>query len=106
MKAFLKLNRIPLLLFDINTYMTFKCLSQLKKPRKRGHKMMAIATNFFLVASCGYLGPPDGGRKFGTVYLDQSTVAFECSEGLIMTGSAARKCVDGVWQGNATVCSK
>ncbi|XP_033646828.1 sushi domain-containing protein 2-like [Asterias rubens] len=57
------------------------------------------------VASCGYLSPPSGGSKLGTVYLNQSTVTFNCSEGFTMTGSASRKCIDRVWQGNVTLCT-
>ncbi|XP_022099546.1 sushi domain-containing protein 2-like [Acanthaster planci] len=57
------------------------------------------------VVSCGFLEAPQGGRKSGTVYLEGFTVKFSCIEGYEMMGSASRQCVQGVWQGNVTVCT-
>ncbi|XP_038054969.1 sushi domain-containing protein 2-like [Patiria miniata] len=57
------------------------------------------------VVSCGFLEAPQGGSKSGTVYLSGSTLEFSCIEGYERTGSASRQCVQGVWQGNVTVCT-
>uniref|UniRef100_A0A8D2KT65 Sushi domain containing 2 n=1 Tax=Varanus komodoensis TaxID=61221 RepID=A0A8D2KT65_VARKO len=57
------------------------------------------------VASCGWLAPPENGKKEGTSYLAGSTVRFHCDPGYTLVGPAARVCQgNGVWSGGPTDC--
>ncbi|XP_061590171.1 sushi domain-containing protein 2-like [Cololabis saira] len=57
------------------------------------------------VMSCGWLPPPNNGKKQGTTYLQGAIVAFSCDEGYTLEGSAQRVCQrNGQWSGEDTSC--
>ncbi|KAL4004587.1 protocadherin gamma subfamily A [Sarotherodon galilaeus] len=57
------------------------------------------------VLSCGWLSPPDNGKKEGTTYLQGAKVRLSCNEGYNLKGSAERLCqADGQWSGEETRC--
>ncbi|XP_038589592.1 sushi domain-containing protein 2-like isoform X1 [Micropterus salmoides] len=57
------------------------------------------------VVSCGWLSPPNNGKKEGTTYLQGAKVLFSCDEGYTLKGSAERVCQqNGQWSGEDTNC--
>lgn len=57
------------------------------------------------VVSCGWLSPPDNGKKTGTRYLLGATVSLSCDPGYELRGSAQRTCLEaGIWSGDDTTC--
>nr|XP_040054046.1 sushi domain-containing protein 2 [Gasterosteus aculeatus aculeatus] len=66
---------------------------------------VSLAEDLKQVISCGWLGPPNNGKKQGTRYLQGATVHLSCNEGFTLKGSAERKCLrNGSWSGNDTTC--
>ncbi|XP_041816334.1 sushi domain-containing protein 2-like [Chelmon rostratus] len=66
---------------------------------------IALVDDLKPVKSCGWLQPPDNGKKEGTTYLEGATVQLSCNHGYILKGSAERVCQgDGEWSGQATYC--
>ncbi|KAM8828870.1 sushi domain-containing protein 2 isoform 2-T2 [Spinachia spinachia] len=66
---------------------------------------VSLAQDLQQVISCGWLGPPNNGKKQGTRYLQGATVQLSCNDGFTMKGSAERKCLrSGRWSGNDTSC--
>ncbi|XP_070845519.1 sushi domain-containing protein 2-like [Chaetodon trifascialis] len=57
------------------------------------------------VITCGWLQPPNNGKKEGTRYLQGAKVRLSCNDGYILKGSAERVCQeDGKWSGEDTSC--
>ncbi|XP_056289281.1 sushi domain-containing protein 2 [Pseudoliparis swirei] len=57
------------------------------------------------VISCGWLSPPNNGKKEGTTYLQGSTVQLSCNDDYTLKGSAERICQEnGRWSGEDTSC--
>uniref|UniRef100_A0A4W6CR95 Sushi domain containing 2 n=1 Tax=Lates calcarifer TaxID=8187 RepID=A0A4W6CR95_LATCA len=57
------------------------------------------------VISCGWLSPPNNGRKEGTTYLQGAKVQLFCDDGFTLKGSAERVCQEnGLWSGEETTC--
>ncbi|KAF7217070.1 sushi domain-containing protein 2 isoform X1 [Nothobranchius furzeri] len=57
------------------------------------------------VLSCGWIPPPNNGKKLGTTYLKGAKVQFSCDEGYTLRGSAVRLCQkNGQWSGEDTSC--
>ncbi|KAK0134625.1 Sushi domain-containing protein 2 [Merluccius polli] len=57
------------------------------------------------VVSCGWLSPPDNGKKEGTRYLLGATVSLSCDRGYEPRGSTQRTCLEnGLWSGDPTIC--
>ncbi|XP_044030297.1 sushi domain-containing protein 2-like isoform X1 [Siniperca chuatsi] len=57
------------------------------------------------VISCGWLSPPNNGKKEGTTYLQGAKVQLSCDEGYTLKGSAERICQqNGQWSGQDTNC--
>ncbi|XP_041667493.1 sushi domain-containing protein 2-like [Cheilinus undulatus] len=57
------------------------------------------------VVSCGWLKPPQNGKKEGTTYLQGATVRLSCDDGYTLRGSAERFCQkNGQWSGEETSC--
>ncbi|KAJ8384933.1 hypothetical protein AAFF_G00197410 [Aldrovandia affinis] len=57
------------------------------------------------VVSCGWLGPPNNGRKQGSRYLQGAVVSFSCNTGYVLAGAEERTCqADGQWSGSPAHC--
>uniref|UniRef100_A0A3P9H7J0 Sushi domain-containing protein 2 n=1 Tax=Oryzias latipes TaxID=8090 RepID=A0A3P9H7J0_ORYLA len=57
------------------------------------------------VISCGWLPPPNNGKKQGTTYLQGARVQFSCNEGYTLKGSAERICQKNAqWSGEEASC--
>ncbi|XP_056146411.1 sushi domain-containing protein 2-like [Lampris incognitus] len=57
------------------------------------------------VVSCGWLSPPQNGKKEGTTYLQGAMVRLSCNDGYILQGSEERMCQkNGQWSGITTSC--
>ncbi|XP_054468979.1 sushi domain-containing protein 2-like [Anoplopoma fimbria] len=57
------------------------------------------------VISCGWLSPPNNGKKEGTTYLQGAKVKLSCDDGFTLKGSAERVCQgNGQWSGENTNC--
>ncbi|XP_068562215.1 sushi domain-containing protein 2-like [Cebidichthys violaceus] len=57
------------------------------------------------VISCGWLSPPNNGKKEGTTYLQGAKVQLSCDDGYTLKGSAERLCQEnGRWSGEDTNC--
>ncbi|KAM6902104.1 sushi domain-containing protein 2-like [Xenentodon cancila] len=57
------------------------------------------------VMSCGWLPPPNNGKKQGTTYLQGAKVTFSCNDGYTLKGSAERICQrNGQWTGQDISC--
>ncbi|XP_075946246.1 sushi domain-containing protein 2-like [Anarhichas minor] len=57
------------------------------------------------VISCGWLSPPNNGKKEGTTYLQGAKVQLSCDDGYTLQGSAERICQEnGRWSGEDTNC--
>ncbi|XP_074146807.1 sushi domain-containing protein 2 [Sminthopsis crassicaudata] len=55
--------------------------------------------------SCGWLAPPEHGKKTGTRYLVGASVEFGCEPGFTLSGSKQRTCQpDGRWSGEPAQC--
>ncbi|XP_051829342.1 sushi domain-containing protein 2 [Antechinus flavipes] len=55
--------------------------------------------------SCGWLSPPEHGKKTGTSYLVGYSVEFSCEPGYSLRGSKRRTCQpDGRWSGEVPQC--
>nr|XP_015221886.1 PREDICTED: sushi domain-containing protein 2 [Lepisosteus oculatus] len=66
---------------------------------------MSLVKDLEPVISCGWLPPPNNGKKEGTTYLAGATVKFSCDDGHVLSGSAERTCQDdGNWSGDTTHC--
>ncbi|XP_044539174.1 sushi domain-containing protein 2-like [Gracilinanus agilis] len=57
------------------------------------------------VVCCGWLPPPEHGKKNGTSYLVGSSIRFSCMPGFTLRGSKERTCQpDGKWSGSPPHC--
>ncbi|XP_076614848.1 sushi domain-containing protein 2-like [Chaetodon auriga] len=57
------------------------------------------------VISCGWLQPPNNGKREGTTYLQGAKVRLSCNDGYTLKGSAERVCQEnGQWSGEDTSC--
>ncbi|XP_031711836.1 sushi domain-containing protein 2-like isoform X2 [Anarrhichthys ocellatus] len=57
------------------------------------------------VISCGWLSPPNNGKKEGTTYLQGAKVQLSCDDGYTLKGSAERICQENSqWSGEDTNC--
>ncbi|XP_058473358.1 sushi domain-containing protein 2-like [Solea solea] len=66
---------------------------------------ISLVDNLKQVISCGWLPPPEKGKKEGTVYLQGATVNFSCNGDYTLKGSAERVCQEnGQWSGEETHC--
>ncbi|XP_037341487.2 sushi domain-containing protein 2 [Pungitius pungitius] len=66
---------------------------------------VSLARDLKQVISCGWLGPPNDGKKQGTRYLQGAKVQLSCNEGFTLEGSAERICLrNGRWSGNNANC--
>uniref|UniRef100_A0A3Q3FWL0 Sushi domain containing 2 n=1 Tax=Labrus bergylta TaxID=56723 RepID=A0A3Q3FWL0_9LABR len=66
---------------------------------------ISLAQDLKQVVSCGWLRPPDNGKKEGTTYLQGAKVQFSCDDGYTLKGSAERVCLgSGLWSGAETSC--
>lgn len=67
--------------------------------------MYSIYLLYCAVISCGWLSPPNNGKKEGTIYLQGATVQLSCDDGYTLEGSAERTCqANGQWSGEDTNC--
>ncbi|XP_047426362.1 sushi domain-containing protein 2-like [Mugil cephalus] len=66
---------------------------------------ISLVSDLKPVITCGWLPPPNNGKRHGTTYLQGATVRFTCDEGYSLQGSAERTCQgSGQWTGEETTC--
>ncbi|XP_008324072.1 sushi domain-containing protein 2 [Cynoglossus semilaevis] len=82
-----------------------------RNPRMGNASRASFQNHFSLVddlkpvISCGWLSPPENGKKVGTTYLQGAKVQLSCSDGFTLEGSSERVCQeDGRWSGEETSC--
>lgn len=68
--------------------------------------VLIIVIMYCAVISCGWLSPPNNGKKKGTTYLQGAKVQLSCDDGYTLKGSAERTCQEnGQWSGEPTTCA-
>lgn len=66
---------------------------------------LGVTLLYSAVVSCGWLPPPNNGKKEGTTYLQGAVVRFSCNDKHTLKGSAKRTCqASGQWSGEETTC--
>ncbi|RVE65763.1 hypothetical protein OJAV_G00120000 [Oryzias javanicus] len=73
--------------------------------RRSLHSHITLVEHLKPVISCGWLAPPNNGKKQGTTYLQGAKVQFSCNDGYTLKGSAERVCQENAqWSGEEATC--
>ena len=71
----------------------------------RSAKQKSLCSYWSRVVSCGWLAPPNNGKKEGTRYLEGAVVKMSCDGGFVLDGPGEHNCQsDGQWSGETTYC--
>ncbi|XP_067106580.1 sushi domain-containing protein 2 [Osmerus mordax] len=66
---------------------------------------MSAVEDLKSVVSCGWLAPPNNGKKQGTRYLEGAVVKMSCDDSFVLDGPVEHTCQsDGQWSGETTYC--